>query len=480
MQDENFAFAIMEKAFAQPDQVAFDSAGGRVTYRRFADLVVHFARRMQEFGVNHSSRLSFVMNDSVIACVAITATSLLGAQWRRLEGDTPAAGVPSITHSFAGMGDSAGGAFEFTRSWFEATTASATDLAGFPGHASADDTWLIATSSGTTGRQKHMPITYAAAWQRIVNVSDLEDRQPLVAHSLFDATSYVGARSRLTNLLVGGTNIANARWSQAIEKGVTRVMGSPAQIAGVLVKQPVPETRIRACRVTGAQVTAKFVELALRHFEEVQVLYGSTEAGIMTLARFTDRAPFDGSVGPLARGAAVEIVDPSDLPVEPGREGEIRVRTNGMVTQYLGEPELSAKVFRGGWFHPGDLGYFDAAGILHLTGRTTDVINMGGVKFNAADLDELIQLHPDIADGFCFIDRTEDGHDRLAAIVSTQTGAEVNQLRGLRAFAAKRLGKARILKRVYIAATVPRNENGKPQRREAIELVRDLPRIEFD
>lgn len=479
MQDENFAFAIMKKAFAQPNQVAFDSAGGRVTYRRFADLVVHFTRKMQEFGVDHSSRLSFAMTDSVAVCVAVTAASLLGAQWRRFEGEAHTTAVPSITHSFR-MGESRGGAFEFTRSWFEAPAASADDLVGLPGHAKADDTWLIASSSGTTGRQKYMPISYAAAWQRVVNVPDLEDRQPLVAYSLFDATSYVGVRSRLTNMVMGGTNIAKASWSQAIAKGVSRVMGSPTQIAAAMVKQPVPDIRIRACRVTGAQVTAKFVELALRHFEEVQVLYGSTEAGIMTLARFTDAAPFDGSVGPIARGTAVEIVDPADLPVAPGSEGEIRVRTNGMVTQYLGERELSARVFRGGWFHPGDLGYLDAAGILHLTGRATDVINMGGVKFNAAELDELIQLHPDVADGYCFIDRTENGFDQLAAVVAVRSGAEIGQLEGLRAFAAERRGKARFLKRVYIADTVPRNENGKPQRREAIELVRDMPRIEFD
>ncbi len=476
----NFAFGIMEKAFAQPDNVAFDGGGGLVRYQRFADLVVHFARRMQEFGVNDRSRLSLAIQSPMVSCIAVTALSLLGASWRRYERDV--AWVDSLlptTHSFAGMKNGGQGAFEFTRAWFEAPASSLADMEQFAGNAEQEDIWFYAMSSGTTGRQKCIPISYRSAWVRIMEVPDLRDVVPPVLYSMFDGSSYVGLRPRLTVLAAGGTNITNVRWRQMQESGVTRVLASPAQLGAVLTKALEPARKLLSCRLTGAQVTRKFLELALRHFEQVEVLYGSTEAGIMTLAEFTDSAQFDGSVGRPSGDTTIEVVHTDGTPTAIGVAGEIRVQTPGIFGGYFNEPELSAEVFRDGWFHPGDLGHVDASGALHLSGRTSDVINVGGVKLNAGELDELIQLHPDVADGYCFIERTEGGFDRLAAIVSVREGVDANRLQGLRAFATDKLSSASLLKHLYVAHDVPRNENGKPRRGDAAELVRDLPVIEF-
>jgi LacI family transcriptional regulator len=60
--DENFAFATLRRAFTYPDAVAFDGTS-KVTYQRFADLVMHFARKMQEFGVDRSSTVGLVVLD---------------------------------------------------------------------------------------------------------------------------------------------------------------------------------------------------------------------------------------------------------------------------------------------------------------------------------------------------------------------------------------------------------------------------------
>ena len=224
-------------------------------------------------------------------------------------------------------------------------------------------------------------------------------------------------------------------------------------------------------RVTGAQVTTTFVATALRYFDEVQVLYGATETGTMTFGRITDAAAFDGSTGHPVEGVEVQIVDADERPCAAGVEGTVRVRAPWPVPFYIGEPELTAQVFKDGWFTPGDLGRLDSTGALHITGRTGDVLNVGGKKLNASELDEIIEAHPDVRDGYCFIDRNSNGGDILAIVATLKPGASARCLAEIRDAAAAKLGKSRAPQRLYVTDMLPRNENGKPMRQEAAAAV---------
>jgi len=474
LHEENFAFATLRGAFSRPDVIAFDGTS-RVTYQRFADLVVHFARKMREFGVGAGSTVGLSVASPVVAQVAVTAVGLLGARWLQfgaLERKSPHL---QATHFFTGAGE--GGTYQFTRAWLEAPPASVDSLDDFPGHAHPDDVWMIATSSGTTGRQKYMPLGYRSAWRRISGNIDLVDGKPMIFASLFGATGHTGLRPRLGNLLAGGTNVQIASFEKMLARGVNRLMGSPVQIAAHIRKATPPDTRIRSCRLTGAVVTSQFVEWALDYFDEVQVLYGSTETGGATVARFTQDRPFDGSAGHPLDGVELSVVDGADKPVEAGVEGIIRVRTDGMVMGYVGDPELTQAVFRNGWFEPGDLGYIDATGAVHISGRISDVINTGGVKFNAADLDASLQRHPDVEDGYCFIEKTGHGEDVLSATISLKPSADRSGFAAQWPSTVKGLGPARALHRLYVVDTVLRNENGKPMRAESAKAVQSLTPI---
>jgi cyclohexanecarboxylate-CoA ligase len=78
-------------------------------------------------------------------------------------------------------------------------------------------------------------------------------------------------------------------------------------------------------------------------------------------------------------------------------EGEVQVRGVPVFCGYHENAEATREAFTAdGWFRSGDLGEIDAAGNIAITGRTKDVINRGGVKFNPAEVEMLLDSHPKI------------------------------------------------------------------------------------
>src|SRR5690606_316615 len=124
------------------------------------------------------------------------------------------------------------------------------------------------------------------------------------------------------------------------------------------------------------------------------------EAGGATSRLYESDDPFDA--GHITPGSSVEVVDEDDVPLPQGEVGRIRHRSFGMVHEYVGEPEATARAFRGGWFYPGDLGFIRSDGGLTLTGRETEVLNAGGVKIDPNRVDHAAMENPSVSDACCF------------------------------------------------------------------------------
>ena len=87
-----------------------------------------------------------------------------------------------------------------------------------------------------------------------------------------------------------------------------------------------------------------------------------------------------GSVGPPFPGVEARIVDAHEVVEGQPPAGEIAIRGAIVMKGYWNRPEANAQVLRDGWFYTGDLGYFDAAGNLFITGRSKDVIVLANGK----------------------------------------------------------------------------------------------------
>jgi len=106
-----------------------------------------------------------------------------------------------------------------------------------------------------------------------------------------------------------------------------------------------------------------------------------------------------GSTGLPTLGADVKIVDPDgDLGDEMsvGETGEIAVSSPSVAMGYWRDPDLTAKKFIGGWWRSGDLGHIDADGYLWVDGRVDNVINTGGIKVHAEEIEAALGRHPQV------------------------------------------------------------------------------------
>jgi acyl-CoA synthetase len=124
-------------------------------------------------------------------------------------------------------------------------------------------------------------------------------------------------------------------------------------------------------------------------------VYGMTELPTVTVMNrahpFDLRAETDGAVAP---GVEVRIVDDQSHTLANGRAGEILVRGPERMLGYLDAAANRGALDDGGWFRTGDVGILDDAGCVTVTGRLKDVINRGGEKFSARDIEDVLAGHP--------------------------------------------------------------------------------------
>ena len=87
--------------------------------------------------------------------------------------------------------------------------------------------------------------------------------------------------------------------------------------------------------------------------------------------------------------------------VPNGQQGQIAVRGGMVMREYWKQPELTRQVLRDGWLYTGDRGWRDADGYYHLSGRQSDVVNIGGRKVSPEEVEDILNVHPAVVESAC-------------------------------------------------------------------------------
>ena len=106
----------------------------------------------------------------------------------------------------------------------------------------------------------------------------------------------------------------------------------------------------------------------------------------------------------------------------PDAEGEICVKSPGVMRGYYGNPEATARVLGpDGWLRTGDLGFLDAEGYLYITGRIKDVMILGGENVAPADIEDIVDHVPGVRYGAAVgIDSERTGTQRLHVVAEVR------------------------------------------------------------
>jgi acyl-CoA synthetase (AMP-forming)/AMP-acid ligase II len=139
----------------------------------------------------------------------------------------------------------------------------------------------------------------------------------------------------------------------------------------------------------------------MAHFRNSQLyeLYGSTEAGWVTLLRPDEQITKLGSVGREWTGSgAIKLLDANRQEVPDGQVGELFSRTSYVFDGYWNNPAKTAEAFHGAWCSVGDMAMRDSEGFYHLVDRKSNMIISGGENIYPSEVEALLAGHPAVQD----------------------------------------------------------------------------------
>ncbi|HEY6255806.1 MAG TPA: class I adenylate-forming enzyme family protein [Xanthobacteraceae bacterium] len=196
--------------------------------------------------------------------------------------------------------------------------------------------------------------------------------------------------------------------------------------------------------------------------------YGTTETAMAAAAPAHTVADTPGAVGYVMPRTTVEIVDGSHRALPPGQEGSVRIRGTTVVDGYFGDPEQTRASFRDGCFYPGDLGYLTADGMLVISGREREVLNLGGTKTRPQLVEDVLCSFGAVDQAAVFSVPNNLGIDELWALIVPRAQIQVE---ALAAHCKERLAPLFCPVRFVTVDRLPRNESGKIDRQRLREFV---------
>ncbi|MCQ9351761.1 long-chain-fatty-acid--CoA ligase [Corynebacterium sp. 153RC1] len=195
--------------------------------------------------------------------------------------------------------------------------------------------------------------------------------------------------------------------------------------------------------------------------------YGLTETGPIITGNpmSSDRRP--GYVGIPFPDTEIRIANP-DNPSETqpdGTEGEVLVRGPQVFQGYLNQPEATAASFHEGWYRTGDVGVMESDGFIRLVARIKEVIITGGFNVYPAEVEEVLNGHPDVSDSAVVGLPRPDGSENVVAAITLRQGAALDP-EGLKQYCRENLTRYKVPRTFYHFDELNRDLTGKIRRRE--------------
>ncbi|MGY2462873.1 fatty acyl-CoA synthetase [Vreelandella sulfidaeris] len=189
--------------------------------------------------------------------------------------------------------------------------------------------------------------------------------------------------------------------------------------------------------------------------------YGQSEiAPLATVLRPEEHAERPASAGRPILTVETRIVDLDMNDVPHGEHGEIVHRSPQLMKGYWDKARMTEEAFQGGWFHSGDVGYFDEAGYLYVVDRIKDVINTGGVLVASREVEEGLFKHQAVSEVAVIGRPDEKWIEAITAVVVVKEGQSVSE-EELIQHAKTLMAPYKVPKHIIFTDALPKSTAGK-------------------
>jgi cyanophycin synthetase len=483
---------IDHHAKVSPHDFAIITSKISLTYQDLENRVHQCALLMIERGIRKNDRIAIIISDELTFLTILLGASRLGCPAMLIpRSSTPSqrenwmslAGVRHlISDNPPNSSDAAHPAWIDPNVLIAMSEVRLNDGRSFDDLGLYESIFVILVGSGSTGKQKLIPITHKqmlARGRRMVVNLEIDHNDRLASMSHFE---YAGGVHRLVAALCAGACfvfLSNDRndWLQCrIRYGVTILSSTVFHIHQLLKylrsssysgSRPLDDIRLS---VSSSVVTRELREIILSELTlNLSVIYGTNEAWTVSTAKPTDVLSYPDTVGKIIDGVSVKVVDSQMQPVQSGEKGLIVVRSDQVIDGYLNDESSTLLAFKEGWFITGDLGYITNDGHLIFCGRSDNLMIFNGINIFPSEIEQCLRSHPAVSDVIAVPTRHTIHQDIPVALVVLKDNIKVNQ-NELLSYAAAALGPKQP-RLVFVIPSIPRSIQGKPIKSEIINIL---------
>ncbi|MFJ3171667.1 FadD3 family acyl-CoA ligase [Streptomyces roseus] len=348
----------------------------------------------------------------------------------------------------------------------------------------------IIFTSGTTGSPKGAVITHAQSlrcydvWSELAGLR--EGDRYLIVNPFFHTFGYKAGI--IACLMRGATMVPQPVFdvdtvlANIAAERISVLPGPPTLHQSLLDHPQRDHHDLSALRlvVTGAAVVPLRLVERLRgelRISTVLTAYGLSEAsGIVTMCRRGDPAEVIASTsGRAIPDTEVKVVADRQGRAQPvGTAGEVWVRGHHVMQGYFEDPgETAGALTADGWLRTGDVGILDAGGNLRITDRIKDMFIVGGFNAYPAEIEQLLGLHPDIAD-VAVVGVPDPRLGEVGKAYAVRRPRSTLTADDLIAWSRREMANYKVPREVEFVTELPRNASGKVLKRELrSRLVRE-------
>ena len=493
-----------------PEKIAIIYRDRKLTYRQFKDATTRVGRALLASGIGPGDRVAYLMPNLPELLVAHMAVPLVGAILVAINTRLSGSEIGSILeHSGASI-------LVVDSELLPVVAPHIADLpqlrevivaddvaAGIPGGVSGYDEFVargnddpleyrvddehrpisINYTSGTTGRPKGVVYTHRGAYLNALAELVHSRHHPgsvyLWTLPMFHCNGWCTTWAISG---IGGTNVCLRAvdpaviWDLIDREGVTHLNSAPTVLISLANHQDArPFGRTFTVTTAGAPPSPTILGQMTSLGADVVHVYGLTETyGPYTVCEVqTDwEADRDQRMRLMARqGVAYLGADPirvvdeemKDVPRDGATMGEVVMRGNNVMAGYYRDPEATARAFRGGWFHSGDLAVWHPDGYIELRDRAKDIIISGGENISTIEVEQAVASHPAVLEVAVVAMPHEHWGERPKAFVVLKAGASVDPAEIIQ-HVRTRLAGFKAPDVVDIVESLPKTSTGKIQK----------------